>query len=265
MTLTPHPSIIMHKLYVMTAPLILAACTSLSPTDLASAQRSGLVSYSGAQKNIFVSGKADGTVPLAQMSGTHGAYGVGAYEGLDGEVTVFEGKAYVTKVRDSGFVMEEAPSGKAIFAAWTQHQRWVDVPVPRSVQNYLDLQRFIKAQAQAQGVDISTAFPFLMRGQAVELKWHINVDRSQGAPITPELFARSKANYVMRNEGVDIVGFYSEQHPGVFISAFAPAIQEKDVKNAIHIHLVSQDQRSAGHIDDLLLDGRMMLRLPVGP
>jgi acetolactate decarboxylase len=236
-----------------------------SPTDFAPVERSGLVIYAGSQKNIFAIGQAKGTVSIAQMSGPFGAYGLGACEALDGEITVFEGRPYVTRVRDTGVVMEETPSGKASFAAWTQHQHWVDAHVPRSVQNYLDLQRFIKTQAQAQGVDTSTAFPFLMRGQAAELKWHINVDRSQGAPITPEIFARSKANYVMRNEGVDIVGFYSEQHPGVFISAFAPAIKEKDVKNAIHIHLVSQDQRSAGHIDDLLLDGRMVLRLPVGP
>jgi len=35
-----------------------------------------------------------------------------------------------------------------------------------------------------------------------------------------------------------------------------------DVKNTIHIHLVSKDGKSAGHIDDLVFAGGMTLRLP---
>ena len=40
------------------------------------------------------------------------------------------------------------------------------------------------------------------------------------------------------------------------------AIKEKGVKNAIHIHLVAKDGKSAGHIDDITLGGGMTLRLP---
>ena len=76
----------------------------------------------------------------------------------------------------------------------------------------------------------------------------------EGKPITRELFAKSKANYVAKNQPADIVGFYSENHPGVFISAYAPAITaDSGVKNAIHIHMVSRDGNAAGHIDDITL------------
>ena len=33
---------------------------------------------------------------------------------------------------------------------------------------------------------------------------------SEGKPITTELFAKSKASYVAKRQGMDIVGFYSE-------------------------------------------------------
>ena len=101
-----------------------------------------------------------------------------------------------------------------------------------------------------------------MAGKPPELRWHINVDRTGGQPITRELFRQSKANYVMQNEEVTIVGFYSESHHGVFIGTYAPALKQKGVKNAMHIHLVSKDGKSAGHIDDLTLEGGMTLRLP---
>lgn len=249
----------MKKLYAVIGAVFVSAC---STTVTIPTEKQGLVEYYGAQKTIFDTGKAEGKMPIAAMSGSNGAYGVGAYEGLDGEITIYEGKPFVTKVRGNSFTMDNSTNGSAIFAAWTKNVQWSDEPIPATVQTYLDLQRFVKARAAAAGIDTNLPFPFLMTGKPAELKWHINVDLSDGKPITREIFAKSKANYVMKNEQVDIVGFYSEKHPGAFISAYAPGIKEKDVKNTIHIHLVTKDGKSAGHIDDLNFGGGMTLRLP---
>lgn len=247
----------MKTIYALVGALAVSACATTVP-----ATKEGLVEHYGAQKVIFETGKAEGKVPIAAMSGANGAYGVGAYEGLDGEITIYEGKPYVTKVRGNGFMMDNSTNGAAIFAAWTKNMQWRDEPVPAEVKGYLDLQRHVKVRAAAAGIDTSKPFPFLMTGTPAELKWHINVDLTEGKPIDTKLFAKSKAGYVMKNEAVDIVGFYSENHPGVFISAYAPAIKEKDVKNTIHFHLVSKDGKSAGHIDDITMVGGMTLRLP---
>jgi hypothetical protein len=49
----------------------------------------------------------------------------------------------------------------------------------------------------------------------------------------------------------------------MIISAYAPAIKaDSGVKNAIHIHLVAHDGKSAGDIDDLTLVAGMKLLLP---
>jgi acetolactate decarboxylase len=243
--------------------LLLSALVAACATATFPALRDGLVEYYGKQGGIVATGKADGTIPIAAMSGANGAYGLGAYEGLDGEITIFEGKPYVTKVRGSGFTMDHSHDGKAIFGAWTKNTAWRDEPVPAAVKTYLDLQRFVKARAAAAGIDTAaTPFPFLLSGTPAELKWHINVDRTGGKPVDQELFRKSKDNYVMKNQAVDIVGFYSEKHLGAFIGTYVPAIKEKDVKNAIHVHLVTKDGKSAGHIDDLTFAGGMTLRLP---
>jgi acetolactate decarboxylase len=247
----------MKIVYTVVGALAVSACTTTVPGT-----KEGLVEYNGAQNTIFDTGKAEGKVPVAAMSGANAAYGVGAYAGLDGEITIYEGKPFVTQVRGNGYTMDHSQDGAAIFAAWTKNIQWRDEPVPADVKTYLELQRFVKARAAAAGIDTSLPFPFLMTGKPSELKWHINVDLSEGKAITREIFAKSKANYVMKNEQVDIVGFYSEKHPGVFISAYAPAIKEKDVKNTIHIHLLTKDGKSAGHIDDLTFSGGMTLRLP---
>ena len=248
----------MKKTTVVAMSVLLGACATVTVP----AVKDGLVEYYGSQKTIFDIGKAEAKVPLAAMSGDAASFGVGAVAGLDGEITVFDGKPYVTKVRGNGYTMDNSQDHAAVFAVWTTNKAWRDEPLPAEVKTYLDLQRHVKARAAAAGIDVGKSFPFLLTGTPVEVKWHINVDLTEGKPIDSKLFAKSKANYVMKNEPVDIIGFHSEKHPGVFISAYAPAIKDKDVKNTIHFHLVSKDGKSAGHIDDIVLGTGMTLRLP---
>lgn len=242
--------------------LLLAAGAAVAQTIL----HDGVVEYTGRQGDIVAQSNIAGQIPVERISGTHALFGVGAVAGLDGEITVFDGRAYVTRIREGQPVMEDGTDTSAIFAAWTQHSEWVDVPVPAAVITYPELQAFIQQQAARAGINTnSTAFPFLMEGAPASVTWHINVDRTDGEPVTRESFALSKDYFVLENELVDIVGFYSEQQHGVFIGTFAPVMADTDVQNALHMHLVTRDRSSAGHIDDLLLGGGMTLRLPVLP
>lgn len=250
---------LMMKKTIAATGVLLAACA----TAVVQSTKEGLVEYAGAQKNIFSTGKAEQTVSVADMAAGADSYGIGAVAGLDGEITVFKGKPYVTKVRGDGFTLDHGHDHGAVFAVWIRQSNWREEPVPAETRSYLDLQRLIRTRAAAAGIDVSKPFPFRLVGTPTEVKWHINVDRTEGKAITRELFAKSKANYVAKGQPMDIIGFYSESHPGVFISAYAPAIKpDSGVMNAIHIHLVSRDGKAAGHIDDLTLAPGMKLLLP---
>ena len=222
----------------------------------------GLVEYRGSQKSIFETGKAEGVVPLAAMSGSAATFGVGAAAGLDGEITVLRGSPYVTKMRGGAYALDHDPTQSAVFAVWTTQSQWLEQAIPADVVTYQDLQRFVKDRAIAAGIDVAIPFPFLLGGTPAEVKWHINVDRTEARPIDRQLFAKSKESFVAVNQAMDIVGFYSEHHPGIFISVLAPGIRDKDAKNAIHIHMVTRDGKSAGHIDDVVLSKGMKLFLP---
>jgi acetolactate decarboxylase len=247
------------RISIVAAGLVLAACA----TAVVQSTKDGLVEYAGSQKTIFDSGKAAQTLTVAAMAATPDSFGVGAVAGLDGEITVYQGKSYVTKVRGKDYTMDHGHEHGAVFAVWTQQSKWREEPVPAEVKGYRQLQDFVKARAVAAGIDVSKPFPFQLAGTPAEVKWHINVDLTEGKPIDSQLFAKSKANYIAKNQPMDIIGFYSEKHPGVFISAYAPAIpKESGLKNAIHIHLVSRDGKAAGHIDNITLAPGMVLRLP---
>jgi len=65
------------------------------------------------------------------------------------------------------------------------------------------------------------------------------------------------------NEPVDILGFYSDYHAGVFMTQFVPAIKKgSGMENALHILLISRTSKASGHINDINLGERMILRLP---
>src|ERR1700761_5395296 len=186
-------------------------------------ERDGLVEFAGAQSTIFKTGKAAGALSIGSLEKRECLYAVGPVEALDGEITVFESQPYVSRARGSSYVVERSWNEKAVFLAWSSQGTWRDIAVPDDVRGYLDLQDFVKSAASSAGLDVERPFPFLLTGAPSEIRWHINVDRTEGRPIDRELFARSKANFVLRGEQVDIVGFYSERHAGVFISKYAAA------------------------------------------
>ena len=237
----------------------------LFPADAAivGAKKEGLVEYIGAQRDVFKTGKATSVVSLDELAGRKGLYAMGPVDGLDGEITVFDSKPYITKVRGTEYIMKNTWKHGAFFLVWSEQTSWIDIPLPATVKGYVDLQRFVKAQAQAAGIDTTKPFPFLLSGTPVEIKWHINVDRTEGKPITKESFFRSKQPFVTRNEPVDIVGFYGEHYDGVFLTKYTPVIKEgSGLENAIHIHFVSRVSKASGHIDDITFGNGMVLRLP---
>ncbi len=225
--------------------------------------KEGPVEYIGAQRDIFKTGKAVSVISLKSIANRPGLFAVGPIEGLDGEITIFDSKPYITKVRGGDFTVDHSFDYGAFFLVWTEQARWKDVPLPITVKGYVDLQQFVKAQAQAAGIDTTKPFPFLLAGTPAEIKWHINVDRTDGKPITQELFVKSKEPFTTRNEQVDIVGFYAEHHAGIFLPSADPKFMEgTGVHNALHIHLVSKTSKAAGHIDNITLGEGMVLRLP---
>lgn len=222
-----------------------------------------LVEHRGAQREMFTTGKAGRCITLSELPHPASLHALGPCEHLDGEITVLRGEAHVSKVRGDGFVVEHGLDHGAIFLAWTHCAQWRDIPAPSTVKGYVDLQAFVREEARRLGIDPTAAFPFLLSGTVAEMKWHINIDITNGAPVTRELFQQGKKSYRLAEEAVRILGFYSESHAGVFISEYAPAVDKsRGERNCVHMHFVSDTGNATGHVDDLSLDGRMVLRLP---
>lgn len=141
----------MKKTTVVTIRVVLAACA----TVVVQSTKEGLVEYAGAQKNIFATGKAEQTISVTAMAEGADFFGVGAIAGLDGEITVFKGRSYVTKVRGDGYTLDHGYNHAAAFAVWIRQSDWREEPIPVEIKGYLDLQQFVKTRAAAASIDVS--------------------------------------------------------------------------------------------------------------
>src|SRR5512135_1744628 len=111
--------------------IALCACVAVfaltAYAAIVGAKKEGLVEYVGAQRDIFKSGKASSVVSLEDLTGRKGLYAMGPIDGLDGEITIFDSKPYITKVRGSGYEADNTWKHGAFFLVWTEQTQWKDI------------------------------------------------------------------------------------------------------------------------------------------
>jgi hypothetical protein len=93
--------------------------------------------------------------------------------------------------------------------------------------------------------------PFRIAGQAVTGTFHV-LDKRDGLPHTPARHEAAKVRFPLAGEPVDIVGFSSAHHQGIFVP----------VDSTLHAHAVARGGRLAGHLDALHLASGWRLALP---
>jgi acetolactate decarboxylase len=203
-------------------------------------------------REMFAKGDIGGNIPLAEFRNSPHLYAVAPLEGLRGEITAWDGKPYVSYVRDNAVVVEQKADAKAIFMVWAQVAEWSEVAVPETIKSYTELEQFVGEAAKSAGVDTNQPFPFLLKGTPQKVDWHVNNYVSDNTPLTQEKHDKAKFKGTLENEAVEIVGFYSDKHAGVFTHH----------TTKMHLHMRSVSGKAMGHLDDITLGGGIKLYLP---
>ena len=239
-----------HIIFLLTLMLISAACTN---TENMAAQTAAPapVEHRGAMRAMFSDGDISGKIPVAELTGKPNAYAVAPLEDLRGEITVVDGKVFVSRVENGAPVKADEANAKAIFAVWSNVARWQETEVPASVKTYKELESFIAKTAAEKKFAAGQAFPFLLKGKFANVAAHINDYRADGEKVTREKHDAAKFRLNYAGETLEMVGFYSEKHQGVFVHH----------TNSSHVHATTADGITT-HVDDLTLDAGVKLFLP---
>jgi hypothetical protein len=210
------------------------------------------VKYAGALKTMMHEGDISAKIELSQFVDRKHFYALGAFENLKGEIQIFDGESYSTYVKDSSLSMDKSFDKKATLLVYATVQRWNSFIIPDTVVKYEQLEAFVNQTAVENRINVDEPFPFLIEGNAASFDWHVINWKDGDTEHSHEKHVNAGLNGTLEDKDVDLLGFYSNAHHGVFTHH----------TTNMHIHARTKIGGIAGHVDELTLGGKMILKLP---
>ncbi len=225
----------MKHIFVFLLLVITFSCTSGSDQFFAEKTYPD-VRIAGAMKNVMWKGELQGVIRLDTLQDKEGLYGLGPLSYLKGELLINDGQVYVSRVlSDSAMSVEVTDQVSAPFFVYGRVQEWKELVLPEQVTSINELEQYLDEQTQ----DYKRPFVFKLSGKVDYADIHIQ-DLPEGAQVSsPQEAHQGQTNYELRDEWVEIVGFFSTQHQGIFTHH----------DSFLHMHLISQDKQKMGHLD----------------
>jgi acetolactate decarboxylase len=220
-------------------------------TFIFSQQKSTQVNIIGAMKNVMWKGQLQANIDLDTIYNKENLYGLGPVEYLKGEIIIVDGKAYKSTVlNDTLIQIEETFEIKAPFFGYATISNWKEILVPDKVQNTQQLEKFINKLTKKS----NRPFIFKMTCTVDSATIHI-MNLPDGTIVkSPEDAHLTQVNYLVQNDEVIIVGFFSTEHKTIFTHH----------DTFLHMHLMTKDLQKMGHLDDVKFKkGTLKLYLPV--
>jgi acetolactate decarboxylase len=209
------------------------------------------VRWVGEMRQVMLNGDLSGHVDLAKLAKLPHLYAIGPLEQLRGEVTIFDGKPYISRIENDKLVVDKSFAHRACFLVYAQVARWHEVSIPASVTTEAELERFVQQAAKANNLNLHRPFPFRVMGKPDLMNLHV-VNKTDNRPFHHEDHEKIKVSFGLQNAAVEIIGFYSEMHHGVFTHH----------DSNVHMHAKTEDGKTAGHVDKLKMSGGLTLLLP---
>ncbi|AXG70309.1 alpha-acetolactate decarboxylase [Kordia sp. SMS9] len=201
-----------------------------------------------AMKNVMWKGELQGKINLDTISNKKGLYGIGPVSYLTGELLINNGQSYVSKVTsDSTMIVEKRFNVAAPFFVYANVNEWTKVELPSNIKSVKDIEAFVDEKTKT----FKRPFAFKLVGTMKSATIHIQ-NLPKGTKVSsPKEAHQGQVNYELANEEVEIIGFFSTEHKGVFTHHDAN----------IHLHLITKDEKKMGHLDAVAIE-KMWLYLP---
>lgn len=211
------------------------------------------VEYVGALRSIMHEGDISSKISLTDLKDHDHLYAIGAFENLKGEIQVFDGHPLNSFVEDETVKIDSSFKNNASLLVYASIPEWTEIIIPAAVASYRDLESYISTTAKNYGIDMSSPFPFLIKGKVKKITSHV-IDWVDGDTVhSHQKHMESGIQSRFKDQEVEIIGFYSNWHKTIFTH----------MSTFMHLHFKTADKSYAGHIDDLILGKDMILKLPL--
>lgn len=194
--------------------------------------------------DALMQGVYDGVMPVSELK-KHGDFGIGTFDALDGEMIVMDGTVYQAKADGSISVAKDAQTTPFATVTYFAHDLSVRTGAP------VNLSEFSSSMA-ARLPTGNMVYAVLVHGTFPVMK--VRAIPAQEKPY-PTLTNASKAQsvYTYTNTTGTIIGFYTP----VFFKGINVA--------GYHLHYLSDDRKTGGHILDFTLPADTTVEYDVTP
>ena len=228
----------------------IVAIVALAPAD-STAPKPHEVQWVGELHKVMMLGEDAGVITLDSLGKGKDLYALGPLEGSNGEITVFAGDPLVATIRDGAPHVEHTSNVKAPLLVWARVESWKPIALPESVKSLDALDRFLAETVAAAGLEAPV--PFRVTGRVQKMALHI-VNRQGQEAKGHEAHEKIKVVLPVEDADVELLGFWSDQHEGVFTHR----------GSHVHAHGRTADDKLSGHVDEVVFAAGQ-LWLPSSP
>jgi acetolactate decarboxylase len=193
-------------------------------------------------------GELQGKIQLDTIQNKKGLYALGPLEYLRGEITVKDGECFVSRVvSDTSMTVEKTFDVAAPFLVYANVNVWEEMALPDEIKSIKELEEYIDQKT----VNQKRPFAFKLKGTVASAKIHVQ-NLAPGTKVSsPEEAHSGQVLFQLGRREVEIVGFFSTGHQGVFTHH----------DTFLHLHLITSDETMMGHLDAVEFE-QMTLFLP---
>ena len=206
----------------------------------------------GELEDMIKKGDLSTKAKLSDFSNSPHLYAIGSITNLDGFIQIIDGKPYNASLVNGSLQIDSSFNDEATGMLYTNVDEWKEFDLPAGITTWKQLEQFIGEQLMKHKISVSAASPFLLRGIAAGVKWHVMDWDLNDKEVTYKKMLERGLHGDLQNEDITAVGFYSKESYRV--------LTNKELN--MQIHFVNHNHTVAGYMDDITLDGRLKLYLP---
>jgi acetolactate decarboxylase len=203
------------------------------------------VQVTGAMKNIMQRGDLSAKLTVDTIEKKN-LFGLGPVAGLKGEMIILDGIVHTSTIADKKILSGINKMTDAAMLVYSYVPEWKRADTVVHIADYKSLEAFVTALAQQQGLSI----PFVFKIEATaSIEGHV-IDWHEGEEHTMDNHKQFAGKINNDQASVQLLGFYSDKHHGVFTHH----------STNMHIHALTKEGITS-HLDEISITGKISVYL----
>lgn len=209
----------------------------------------GNLTVAGSMRAVLYDGETKGQIDLDTISKRENLYGLGPAAFLQGELLLLNGRSFRSSVMgEKEMEVKETFAAQAPYFVYTWQKDWQEFTLPPSVQTLRQLLDYVDQMTTSK----PRPLVFRVSGRVKQADIHVANLPNGVYPSEPKEALSGQQSYRINDRDVDIVGFFSVNHQGIFT----------DLDSYGHLHLITRDEDMMGHLHSFNPETGMQLFLP---